>query len=502
MPTPPSRSAISRRALLAGGAGLLAGGALPVQAQALGDQPRQDLSRPARPARPQARNIIFMVSDGASMGTLSLAEQASQLRRGRSTWWTRLWTEPGARRAMMGTSALESLVTDSAAASSAWGIGRKVRNGSVNVLPDQSTPTPILVSAKAAGMRTGLVTTTRLTDATPAGFIANVPRRTLEAMVAGQMLERGVDLLLGGGGRYFDPQMLSTAKATMLHSADELASAPGLSAQGPLVGLFAKGKMSYEIDRSDTQPSLAAMTRAALDRLDAATADSEHGFLIQIEGARVDHAAHANDAAALVGDQLAFDDAVGAAMEFVAHRGGRDGDTLLIVTTDHGNANPGLTVYGRAGEEGLQRLLEVRHSFEWMLRKLAKGAAAVVDAVDLTDDADADAAAGVLLRSDDLSKVVHEGTGVELKPEEIAWVRRRLVERQPVNGFGEADSLESALGAVLANHFGVAFISVNHTSDLVDCTAWGPGSERLPPVIENTELYGLMLGALGLRPRK
>jgi alkaline phosphatase len=481
---------LTRRQILTGGlmSGVVGGGGLlglsgargEADVSQGGDAPKGSGAAPGVLGVGRARNVIVLVSDGASMGTLTLADQCHRMHHGTPTWWTRIWGEPGARRAAMETSAADSLVTDSAAAASAWGIGRKVRNTSVNVCPDGKSPAPLLVVANGAGWRTGLVTTTRLTDATPAGFVANVPKRSMEDAVGVQLLERRVDLLLGGGARHFKSVELDRAGATLLRTAAELAAAPSdLPSKGPLVGLFAEGSMAYELDRDDLQPSLAEMARAAITRLAKATEGRERGFLLQIEGGRVDHAAHANDAAALISDQLAFDEALGVALEFARQRGGSAGDTLIIVTTDHGNANPGLTIYGEAGEAGLRRLLKSRRSFEWILKRLE----GLGDPAELADD---------------LPQVVREASGVELLPEEVAWVRRRLAGRQPVNGFIEADTTESALGAVLANHFGVAFVSVNHTADLVDCVAWGPGAERLEPMIANTALHALICDAAGL----
>jgi alkaline phosphatase len=112
-----------------------------------------------------------------------------------------------------------------------------------------------------------------------------------------------------------------------------------------VLGLFYDSHLPYTIDHihSDalkrTVPTLAEMTRKALEIL----GDAPNGFLLQVEGGRVDHAAHANDAASIMWDQLAFDDAVEVVYEFVAKRD----DTLMIVTSDHGNANPGLNGMGR-----------------------------------------------------------------------------------------------------------------------------------------------------------
>lgn len=472
-----SADALSRRRFVALSALAGAGAALAAVPGAAAPPDPGSSEAPAAHVRRagRARNIIFMVSDGMSTGTLTLADMAIAHRHGRRSWWCRAWEMPGARRASVRTHAADSLVTDSAAGGSAWGIGRKVANGAVNMFPDGSIATPIQVQAKAAGMRIGLVSTTRITDATPASFIANVRERSQEQVVAAQLLERRVDLLLGGGSVYFPKQLLDEHRdLTIARNVEELSAAA--AKEGRLLGLFAKGSMRFELDRdAATTPSLAAMTQCALDRLsDAAEADST-GFLLQIEGGRIDHAAHGNDAASLVADQIAFDDALGIALAFARERD----DTLVIVTTDHANANPGLTLYGSTGNQAFERLLGARHSFEWIQERLG-------GMVDVRESAES------------LPALVREATGIELAADEAAWVRRKMVERARINGFAPADAPEAALAAVLANSNGVAFMSTNHTSDLVDAVAVGPGAELLKPLIDNTELHGVMVAALGL----
>ena len=412
-----------------------------------------------------------MVSDGMSQGTLTLADMARRTREGRASHWVSLWEREGAARAMCRTHALDSLVTDSAAAGSAWGCGLHVNNGSINTTPDGRTPTPLLVHARAQGKATGLVSTTRITHATPASFIANAPSREREGEIARQILDRGVDVALGGGANRFDREDLAgRERLEVVRGASELRNA---ERDGALLGLFADSHMSYELDRGDDEPSLRDMTRAALARLDRAPG----GFVLQIEGGRVDHAAHANDAASLVADQLAFDDALADVIEYVDARD----DTLLIVTTDHGNANPGLTVYGEAGEKGMERLAGARQSFEWIERQLA-GAGSRREMMSV------------------LPLLVYQATGIELSDSDRAWLHRHLVERERADGFVEVRGLGPALGGVLANTLGVAFLSPNHTADYVEVTAIGPGSERLAPVIDNIDLHRLVVESLDLAP--
>lgn len=463
--TPP----IDRRGFLQlgalGGAGMLAGCA---STTPVGLSPQA----PSR-GRSRAQNVIFMVSDGMSAGTLTLADMAIRSQQGRPSHWASLWQTQGARRAMCQTHSLNSLVTDSAAAGSAWGSGRHLNNGAINTTPEGAELTPLFVSARAQGKATGLVTTTRLTHATPASFIANVPARSQEGEIARQILDRGFDVALGGGAKHFkSDDLIARPDIQIVRDASQLRSA---RREGPLLGLFTDSHMSYEPDRGGDEPSLRDMTRAALSRL----ASAPSGFVLQIEGGRVDHAAHANDAVSLIADQIAFDDALASAVEFVQARD----DTLLIVTTDHGNANPGLTVYGEEGAQGMEMLSRGRQSFAWIEDQLeSAGSRREMMGV--------------------LPMLVFQATGVELTDGDRAWLHRHLVERERADGFVEVRGLGPVLGAVLANSFGVAFLSPHHTADLVEVTAIGPGSDRLGPVIDNVDLHRLVVESLDLAPMR
>ena len=116
---------------------------------------------------------------------------------------------------------------------------------------------------------------------------------------------------------------------------------------------------------SSRRPTLAEMTHTALANLSRNVA----GFLLQVEGGRVDHAAHDNDAASMLHDQLAFDDAIGVALEFAREQP----DTLIVITTDHGTGNPGLCGMGskyQRSNAGLERLAASTASFEAMNERL------------------------------------------------------------------------------------------------------------------------------------
>jgi len=151
------RSFLTRSGLAAGATAAIAGPHIATSADALLATPGQ-----------KPKRIIHIVSDGMSIGTLTCADLFSQLTRKRPLAWTQLWKNPAARTALMNTRSLNSLVTDSAAASSAWGSGSRVVNGAVNVLPDGRLLTPLYALLAGAGWKTGLVTTAEITHATPA----------------------------------------------------------------------------------------------------------------------------------------------------------------------------------------------------------------------------------------------------------------------------------------------------------------------------------------------
>ena len=431
---------------------------------------------PAPSKGKRAQNLIFMVADGMSAGTLQLADLQLRQTRDRPSHWIELIQSGGdVTRSIVDTASFNSLVTDSAAAATAWGVGHLAENGRIGETPDQKVRSPLLLRAREAGKATGLVTTTRLTHATPAGLACNVigGDRNDESRIAEQLVDRGFDLLLGGGARYLDDPVARAGltAATDLNSlnsriADDAGTA--WNQRERLIGLFRRGHMNYELDRPDTEPSLAAMTHSSLEWLSAAPG----GFVLQIEGGRVDHAAHSNDAGSLIADQIAFDDALGVALDFVRNRD----DTLLIVTTDHANANPGLTDYTRFGIEGFARVGGIVKSFEWITDRL--------DEIDRSDTAQ-------------IHSIVESATNISLSRPDLETLRRWL-NGETVDPFLLANRKCGPLGAVLANHTKVAFMSPNHTADYVELTACGPGSARIAPMMRISELHASLCEALDL----
>ncbi|KAH9828053.1 Alkaline phosphatase-like protein [Teratosphaeria destructans] len=299
------------------------------------------------------RNLIFMVSDG--MGPTSLALTRSWRQFTEALPWDETLVLDKHLIGQSRTRSSSSLVTDSAAGATAFSCGQKSYNGAISVLPDFSPCGSVMEAAKRLGYTTGLVVTTRITDATPAVFASHVRRREMEDEIAMQMigathpLGRVVDLMFGGGREHFLPN--TTEGSSRKDDVDVREQAKGLgwsyidsrkefdnlgtSVELPMLGLFADGDFPYEIDRvyeEKTYPSLAEMSRTALDALSAATEGQDQGFFIMIEGSRIDHAGHANDPAAQTREVLAYDKAMGTVLDFIKDS---KTPTLMVSTSDH-----------------------------------------------------------------------------------------------------------------------------------------------------------------------
>ena len=191
-------------------------------------------------------------------------------------------------------------------------------NGAVNILPSGVLLTPLYSLFAQAGWKTGLVTTAEITHATPAGFAVAVKSRGDSDAIAVQYLDRKVDVLLGGGSPFFSKSRrkdkrdlradFAAAGYTVVRDRKSLLEAP---VDTRLIGTFADGHLPYSLDQRANEklrenvPTLAEMTRAALARL-----ERSENFILQVEGARVDHAAHNSDTAAAMHDQVALDEAL------------------------------------------------------------------------------------------------------------------------------------------------------------------------------------------------
>jgi alkaline phosphatase len=272
----------------------------------------------------EVRNVILLIGDGMGIGQLTAAEVMNGEE---DLVLTRL-----PYKSLVSTHSSSNYVTDSAASATALATGFKTRNGMVSVTAAGESLFTVLEDAEEAGKATGIVTTTRVTHATPACFVAHVNNRDMETVIAAQLLASGVDVALGGGSTYFSDLNPEDEGYTVVYDSTELDNIES----GKVLGLFSSGYMSYESERSDIEPSLSEMTAKSLELLSS----DPDGFFLMVEGGRIDHASHDNHFDNTIAETLEFDLAVLEALEYASGRN----DTLILVTADHETG--GLSIVG------------------------------------------------------------------------------------------------------------------------------------------------------------
>jgi alkaline phosphatase len=438
----------------------------------------KDLNFDAVDKNKKAKNIIFLVSDGMSTGTLNMTDLYLNRKTGKGSNWIQLYKDNRIVRALMDTASASSIVTDSSAGSSSWGGGVRVPNGSLNVGANGEEYLPILQKFKKAGKMAGCVTTVPITHATPAGFCVNSKSRNSQEDIAVQYLDLNFDIMMGGGNQYFasdkrkDKKDMYAAFATKGYQVAKTRSEMmNASNNKPVLGVFGEDAVPYYVDRnSDAElknsvPALAEMAQKAIDRMK----DHPKGFVLQIESGKVDWAAHANDIAGLINDQIEFDEAIKVAIDFAE----KDKNTLVIITTDHGNANPGV-IYGKNANDNFDSVQKYTQTNDWILNGIHPDStvAQVRDRIA--------AANGTTVSEDDAKTLLTFYDGLH-KEDGGLYNYKKL----PYKAFSEMQKKTNSVG----------WISMDHSADYVELAAFGPGSELLKPFVKNTDLHYLMLQA-------
>ncbi|CUR46769.1 alkaline phosphatase [Alloalcanivorax xenomutans] len=349
----------------------------------------------------QAKNIIFFLGDGMGPVTQTAARIYAGEKAGLEVPETHILAmEKLDYAARIKTYSEDAQTTDSAPGMASYMTGMKSKNEVISMTPDTNpndddgnpyqsdgdslcpetgngeAAETLLEILKAKGYGTGVVTTTRITHATPATTYAHICNRNAENTIATQMVPGGdgynsalgadgIDVILGGGRRHFLPapegrrsdgrdliMEMQDAGYTYVSSGSELGNVdPGSTDK--LFGLFNSSDLNYELDRVNNdldEPSLAEMTSTAIDILSR----NQDGYFLMVEGGRIDHALHGTNAKRALEDTLAFDQAIAAAMEKV------DLDnTLIIVTADHDHVMA-FNGYSKIGNPVLGLLKEYR----------------------------------------------------------------------------------------------------------------------------------------------
>lgn len=418
----------------------------------------------------KAKNVILFIADGMSVGGYTLAR----------------WYQGGQALAtdalvcgMVQTYAADSAITDSAPGGSAFSTGYKSHTGYVGVLPDENTMpgmnklkeedrkrpvATVLEAAKLSGKSTGIVMTCEFMHATPADFASHYPDRKNYTALTEQIVYNNLDVVLGGGRKFMTDRedgedMIEAVKERgyqYITTRSQLLDTKGEK----LFGLFAEADLAYDFERQEEEPSLAEMTQAAINTL----SQNEKGFFLMVEGSKVDWAAHANDPVGIVSDILSFDKAVEAGLAYAKEQK----DTVVIVTTDHGNS--GITIGNQETTTGYDKI----HIDEYV--KPLKAAKYTGEGAEKMLNEE---------RSN-IESVMKEYYGISnLTPEEIAKIKE-----------AEAGTLNYTVGPMMAERAKIGFTTGGHTGEDVILGVYAPDGIRPTGVIDNTDIASYIANTL------
>lgn len=437
----------------------------------------------------EAKYIFLFIGDGTSMPQISATEMYRGITENGEISYKKLGFTQFPAFGAASTYNYNSFITDSASAATAMAAGHKSRRGAINRSPnDNSTYIPFTYDFKKAGLRVGIVTSVSLNHATPAGFYAKSTGRGDAYNIALMMLDSGFDYFGGGGidsrtGRDNDkPDVIGLlrGKYTVATTAADIQKLQNGAKAVAINEVLVDNFMPYEIDRTDSDMSLADHTRKAIEVL-----ESDAGFFLMVEGGSIDHACHANDAATTVREVVAFDDAVMVAYEFWRKH---PDNTLIIVTGDHETG--GMSV-GRTDTKytaPIENLGKQKGSYKKFLDDVFEP----YRATHTENDAD----------MYDMQESVLDFFDIDIK---ALPARQRydldMAFRQSMKGmydwrderlyklYGGNDAFTNELLKIFSIRAGIGWTSSVHTALPVPVFAIGAGAEHFSGYYDNTDIY-------------
>ena len=436
----------------------------------------------------KVKNIILMIPDGTSLSAVSAAR------------WYQRYNNPDKPNLHIDPYICGTILTyssnapigDSAPTTSTYMTGYPSRPGHVSTHPVSDPENdivpldpakayqPLMTAWEAARLTkdktVGLVFTCEFPHATPADCMAHSYNRSKYEWIAPQMAHNQIDVVIGGGNKYLsekDEAYLKSNGYTVLR--DDLGGLRNHSGN-KLWALFGESDMDYDIDRNPAeQPSIAEMTQKAIEKLSR----NESGFVLMVEGSKIDWAAHANDAAAIITDMIAFDEACGVAFDFAK----KNGETLVIVVPDHGNS--GISIgsskcsnYSALTKDDLfANISKYKTSVDGLMSKLHD------------------------TPPNQLKEVILELTGIEVSDEEYETMLKCKDYNQSSLSAEErmyGSNLSRIIAKILDNHTCFGFTTGGHTGEEVFLAVYSPTPNRMMGHHTNIELNHYLRKSLGL----
>lgn len=458
-------------------------------------------------SKKRAKNVILFVGDGMSLQARQIARILSKgITEGRYN--DLLNMEKMDNVAVVTTSGYDAIVTDSANSASAYATGHKsvvnamgvYENCTKDPFDDPKVENIIELVKRTRGMATGIVSTSNITDATPAAMVSHTRRRAEQNYIAQTMLEdkHRPDVILGGGSRHFIPMDVPGSKrkdnVDVIKSFEDL----GYSFSGTktelentpesadkLLGLYQLDNMNVYIDRAviknpkvlkgfNDQPGLVEMTEKAIDTL----SKNDNGFFLMVEGACVDKQLHVLDWQRAAYDNIELDKAVGVAQKFAA----QNDDTLIVVVADHAHGASITGTYheldGKTGREAVRTYADSK----WPTFEDADGDG-------FPDNPDPAVTLAVQFAN-------HPDCNIDYRFKDVPTPPAIMGKD------GKAIANPLTKGEFYAGNIPAKADQEVHAADDVILTAQGPGADYFKGTMDNTEVFFGIVRALGIDGNK
>ena len=439
----------------------------------------------AKEVRP-VKNVIVMIPDGTSVGVYSASR------------WYKFYNKMGDRlhidpyfTGTVTTHSSNAPIGDSAPTGSTYATGvlQKTSNGAIypeadpgnDIYPVDASRTyqpaaTILEASKVLKNKAvGLVVTCEFPHATPADFSSHYHTRSAYQFIAPQMAYQNMDVMFGGGNSILTDdikQHFRNNGTTLIQ--DDRNALLNYAGNGKVWALFGDRALPYSIDRNpDKVPSLAEMTGKALDVL----SKNENGFFLMIEGSQVDWAAHANDAIGIITEYIDFDDAVGRVMEFAE----KDGNTAVVIMSDHGNS--GFTI-GSRDCPGYDKLT-IHQLFEAVsnYKLSANGIEAIL----------------VNTAPENIKTEFKKYTGIDITDEELkTLLSSKNYKEGDYTQVGTSNNLAHNIVNIMNSRTCFGFTTGGHTGEETLLASYHPQGDILKGNVRNTEVNEYLQKVVGL----
>lgn len=440
----------------------------------------------ARDIKP-TKNIIVLIPDGTSLSVLSASR------------WLKTYRNEGIAlnidpylSGTVTTFSSNAPIGDSAPTTSCYMTGVAQQAGNVAIYPvvdpcndlvklnPDSAYQPLATLLEAMKIEqkkaAGLVVTCEFPHATPADCSAHTYNRSNYKVIAPQMAFNNLEVMFGGGTTYVTDEMKAHFKDTKTKYIQNDKQAL-LNFKGEKVwALFGESDMPFDLDRDTTvMPSLAQMTSKAIDVLQK----NKKGFFLMVEGSKIDWAAHANDPIAIMTEFLAFDKAVGVAMDYAK----RNGNTTVIVLPDHGNS--GFSI-GKSKMKKAYTQMTLKDLFG-TVSNYKHSAGELETILQKT-------------KSEDMKVVFKENTSIELTDEELKLLIGS--KNTKVENYMEVTKTENMtyyITKIMNDRSTFGFTTGGHTGEEVFLASYHPKGNNISGNVRNNAINSYLFKVSGLK---